>query len=264
MSFAPPRSVTPTASRRTSVSFCSPTARTPLRGDSATTFVPNFTPASERAFGRRLAPASYREPVRDVHSGVVGSNGVPLSRGKGRAHSPSVSHSVVAPTPLGPNERADPLMSMGPAGVWVSKGVRALTPPPLRIQRESGKYHVRSPDSINVFHQTPITIHPSRPCQVPLPSDIPGLTQVPRDRMGAGSGISRGIRVTGPVPFVPPPFEKAPYSPQRRQVPSFSARDSDVLLQRRISVVDTPRRTGLRSVSPSSSTRYNIITNEPW
>lgn len=241
------RALTPTQSRRASETAY---------------FSPNFkSPQVERSLGRRLAPASAREQIHTVHSGIISSNGTPLSKGKGRCHSPSVSHSLIAPPP---SDKAEPLMLYGPTGTWVSRGVRASTPPPTRIQRESGKAHVASPESINVFHQTPLIPVPHA-TYTPPPSDIPGLTNVPVESRGAGSSVHRGLRITGPVPFVPPPFEKRPYLPQKRQVETVARVDNDVLLQRPPTIQSqTPVRSGLRSLTPTSSTRYNIITNDPY
>eukprot|EP00744_Colponema_vietnamica_P016870 GILI01023691.1.p1 GENE.GILI01023691.1~~GILI01023691.1.p1 ORF type:complete len:255 (-),score=8.46 GILI01023691.1:61-801(-) len=243
------RSLTPNQSRRPS---------------DTTYFSPNFRSQNvDRSLGRRLAPSSAREQIHTVHSGIISSNGTPLTKGKGRCQSPSVSRFLISPTPLAANEKADPLMLFGPTGTWVSRGVRAATPPPTRIQRESGKAHLASPESINIFHQKPLD-PPLYHTQTPLPSDIPGLTSVSNDRTGAGSGVSRGLRITGPVPFVPPPFEKRPYQPQKRQVETMARADNDVLLQRPVHTESrTPIRSGLRSVTPTSTTRYNIITNDP-
>ncbi|CUF83383.1 Hypothetical protein, putative [Bodo saltans] len=214
----------------------------------------------------RVQPAS---PL--VHRGLMFADGTPYKGGKGHSSTTPRDHPVLNPPPadkfytepvaflpggqpvmlgkrpMGPNNSgtSTPVRSTSPAASHVS-GRRHATP--TATSRDSPIRHdYRSTASPSRIHQKPGASHPKD-------HYITGVCERPDTVDTKVSTIVRGVRhLDGCPTFVPPSFDKRPYTPQTKRVASKYA-DNDIFNAYPAEQHQTPPRSLTpRRITPSST-----------
>ena len=213
---------------------------------------------SDRTLLRRVSPAR-QEPTR-VHHGLLYADGSLHQGGKLRTGTPR-DHQVIAPARVQKHEVVCEPLKETANGKYMFLGKR-LSSPAREVETPTqrtvfGRKHVAPPPAQEVEYR----------CQknhehTPRDSFIPGLAET-QPAVDHNQGPKTHVRkhMDGPPTFEVPSFDKRPYTPQLRRVPTRNP-DNDIFLTRST----TPGRSG--SLTPtrsraSVSSSYNIITGQP-
>lgn len=210
----------------------------------------------------RVQPAS---PV--VHRGLMFADGTPYRGGKGHSSATPQDHPVLNPPPadkfytepVGFLPGGQPAMlgkrPIGPTNSGTSTPARSSSP---SVSHASGRRHVSpAPSTMRdspIRHDVRSTASPLRAHQKPgaaSPRDhyIAGVCERPDTVDTKVSTVARGVRhLDGCPTFVPPAFEKRPYTPQTKRVDCKRV-DNDIFNTH--AAAAEQHRTPTRSVTPS-------------
>jgi hypothetical protein len=193
-----------------------------------------------------------------VHHGLLYADGSVHAGGKHRTGLAPRDHQVIAPARVAKDEIVIEPLKETANGKYILLGKRLSSPvrnavTPLQ-RTVFGRKHVEPPPAQELAFRSAKNHE-----NTPKDSYIPGLAE--SNNPGPQEKPQSKKRLEGPPAFEMPSFDKRPYTPHTRRVPS-RLQDNDIFLTGRSTPTRSENLTPTRSRAGSVAS-YNIITGQP-